>query len=176
MKQLDEFGGWLRFFQVIAIVNLLVAALALGMAIFFLFDGPPDPTITYGHLITAAVVSIPFAGLMAVIITKLPVRNIEIPRKLARTTWSAFVLTTVSTVLQAAITTANSNTSFIDAYDWPAGIFWLIAFIVYLEHSKRVKAYYGANYPERDPNTPKYLADPIGEMVEGWKNRPGQKK
>lgn len=175
-KPLGEFGGWLRFFQILAIINFLATALVLGIAIFFLIAGPPDQGITYGHLIAGVAVAIPFAWLMAFIIMRLPIKDSETPRTVARVTWAAFVLTTASTVLQASITAVATNASFIDAYDWPAGIFWLIAFVVYLEHSKRVKAYYGVNHPERDPNAPQYVTDPIGEMVESWKNRPGQKK
>ena len=148
-KPIDQFGGWLRFFQVISWLNFA------GSVVFFLFSvASLAQVIDGGDMLIDSISALQFLIVGActyIMATQLPVQSADTPKKVAlASTVGLFGLIAADLVI-AGIEAHRAGDGFF-AHFHGAGALWLVVFQFYIERSKRVLSYYGENYSVFTPN------------------------
>ena len=144
-KPLNEFAGWLRFFQFIVMMNLMMNAFSSVTLIEALFR-EPDKILTIGAMMQLVFV----LYLMYQILRTIPVPTAEMPEKIKDNLFYMFIIAIVHMLFYTSVTILvfhrewgleNTLTFFgaVNLMVWSA--FWR----TYFERSKRVKAYYSQN-------------------------------
>jgi len=144
-KPLNEFGGWLRFFQVICWLTLIVYGVNVFVITGLVLDQPtPQKIFSFVVLIFGI-------GFLLFLIWKilrlLTVKAPEIPGRIVK---KMLVFTIVAALFSLADTCFSywiygMALSFRDARDFLRPIAWYLIWSSYFRKSKRVVAHYGAN-------------------------------
>ena len=141
-KPLNEFAGWLRFFQFLVIMNLMMNALT-GVTLIENLIKEPDKILTIGAMVQFGFIMY----LMYFILKFLPIPTPEIPEKIKQNLFYMFIIAIVHLLFYTSVTvlifhrdwSMENYLSFLGAFNlmvWSA--FWR----TYFEKSKRVAAYY----------------------------------
>ncbi|MBN2280993.1 MAG: hypothetical protein JXQ65_10465 [Candidatus Marinimicrobia bacterium] len=141
-RPLNEFAGWLRFFQIVVLVNLMMNILTGVTLVESLFQ-EPDKILTLGSLVQFGFVMF----LLYKILKLLPIPLTKTPEKIKEYLFYMFILAIVHFVFFTSVTllvfqrkwSLENNLAFFSAFNlmvWSA--FWR----TYFERSKRVRAYY----------------------------------
>ncbi|MCC2638253.1 MAG: hypothetical protein K0Q68_1972 [Moraxellaceae bacterium] len=142
-KPLDQFGGWLRFFQIVCWLNFAQAVAELTLSVLSLLglleggDLALDAIGAAQYLILAIC-----TFLMA---RRLPVQNEATPGTVFQVSTLGLGAALLGTIAVAFIRADRGGNGFWDHFQG-TGALWMVALQFYIERSKRVLAYYGRNY------------------------------
>lgn len=140
---LDQFGGWLRFFQIVCWLNFAQAVAELTLSVLSLLglleggDLPLD-AIGVGKYLVLAICTFIMAR-------RLTVQNEATPRTVFQVSTLGLGAALLGTIAVAFIEADRAGNGFWDHFHG-TGALWIVALQFYIERSKRVLAYYGANY------------------------------
>ena len=141
-SKFELFGGWLRFYQVLNILSIAMAALAFGLVIVFTAMGEYQPH-EYVDTFSAFVEFLPELIISIIVVKMIKKREPEVPTKLVEYLGYYVAITfcvyIVMYILHQKEVLLEKPTSF-----WGSVIFYLI-WKSYFAKSKRVSVYYGAN-------------------------------
>ncbi|GMT48766.1 MAG: hypothetical protein IEMM0008_0305 [bacterium] len=140
VRPIDDFGGWLRFFQ---IDNWLVI-LALIFDIVDLSMGLKDLG-TVKAVIRDSLTIIEFTAYIYMtykMLNVIQLKSADIPNIISKLLLTLLILSASFLVIKMFVTSEMPMTS---VKIMGGEVFYFIAWANYFERSKRVKAYYGAN-------------------------------
>jgi hypothetical protein len=144
-KPLDEFAGWLKFFQVIIFMNLVFN----GVSSFTLIEAlikAPEKIVTLGQIFQLGVILFIFYSILKII----QYRDSFIPEKIKEYLFYIFILAIVHFVFYIAVTILVyknewTQTNTLSLFGANANMIWAAFWRTYFEKSKRVNAYYTQN-------------------------------
>ena len=142
VRPLNEFAGWLRFFQFLVIMNLMMNVFT-GITLVENLIKEPDKILTI-----AAMVQFGFVMYLLYNVLKLlPIPNSEIPEKVKQNLFYMFIIAIVHLLFYTSVTilifhrawSLENNLAFFGAFNL---MVWTAFWRTYFEKSKRVNAYY----------------------------------
>lgn len=142
-KSLDQFGGWLRFFQIVCWLNFAQAIVLLALSLLSLaglLPGGDTPVEAVG-----VVQFLVLAICTFIMATRLPVQSATTPKAVFQVSVLGLGTALLGTTVVAAIEAERAGNGFWDHFQG-TGALWIVALQFYIERSKRVLAYYGTNY------------------------------
>jgi hypothetical protein len=142
-RPMNQFGGWLRLFQVLAWANALASVAAIAFSGYTLLH--PDEDFTTEELVSYILEALVYGPIVLKIALDLPRTTMDTPQRMLRCAGLAFMVTAAFALVTPLVVAANHGGSFGDHFDAPHNIFWLLVFWMYLQKSKRVLAAYGVN-------------------------------
>jgi len=141
-KPLNEFAGWLKFFQYLVILNLMMNAFSAVTLIEALIKDP-DKILTIGATVQFGFVMY----LLYQIVKNLPIPSPENPEKIKNNLFYMFVIAIVHMMFYTSVTMLIFHREW--GPDHTMALFgtvnlmvWSAFWRTYFERSKRVKAYY----------------------------------
>lgn len=111
--------------------------------------------------------TISLAALMGWLIVSLPQRGPASAKRVRNIAWSSIATVLLYSLVEARMAVGLGVVEkWKDAWDWPAGITWMVFLIAYLDSSKRARVFYGL--PAGPPLVNgKELPVPPDEMAKG---------
>lgn len=139
IKPVNEFGGWLRFFWFWAMINLILVL--ASTPIYYSGILPEDFSLTFAEEICSIIFSSAYILAMALMLLSFTKKTPSTPNFLFNISISAFWIL----IMQAIFFGILDQRGFLESFEFPNGGLWLPVLSIYLQKSKRVKAYYGSN-------------------------------
>lgn len=142
-KPLDQFGGWLRFFQIVCWLNFAQAVAELTLSLLGLLG-----LLAGGDLALDAIGAVQYLALAIctfLMARRLPVQNEATPGTVFQASTLGLGAALLGTIAVAFIEADRAGNGFWDHFQG-TGALWMVALQFYIERSKRVLAFYGANY------------------------------
>lgn len=135
-KDFTQFGGWLKFFNILFWINFIICCLAIPTTIYFGFsDNPELVELLNGVDFVESIIT----GLVCwFVITKTKIRTPDAHRQMHYLVGFLVIAIFLFSVLKALL----SGDPPWDAYDYPNHVLVPLAFTLYLSQSKRVQIYY----------------------------------
>ncbi len=142
IRPLNEFAGWLRFFQIIVFMNI-VFSVFFGFTLFETLFRQPDKLLTLGEIAQLGFILFMLYGILKIIQNQ----DAIIPEKIKENLFNIFLIAIIHLLFFTSVTLLvygrewmQSNTiAFIGAFQT---MVWTAFWRTYFEKSKRVKAYY----------------------------------
>lgn len=142
-KPLDQFGGWLRFFQIVCWLNFAQAVAELTLSLLSLMGLLAGSDLALDTIGAAQYLILAICTL--IMARRLPVQNEATPGTVFQVSTLGLGAALLGTIAVAFIRADRAGNGFWDHFQG-TGALWIVALQFYLERSKRVLAYYGSNY------------------------------
>jgi uncharacterized membrane protein YidH (DUF202 family) len=144
-RPLDEFSGWLRFFQIIVFFNLTLN-IFMGFTLFGELFREPDKLLTSGALLQWVFILYMFYSILKI----LENRHISTPEQIKEHLFYIFMVSIAHFIFHTAVTLLVykqewSDENLITLVGTIQNMIWAALWHTYFEKSKRVKAYYNSD-------------------------------
>jgi len=164
VKPLNEFGGWLRFFQILFGFIVIADLITVGFLLFpneMIQQSMEENEITGNYLIFAVITYITFMPLLGLIIFKMNEPTPETAKLISKIA----VVYSVLLIVVSFIEPLFGSESFSESYKFPQHILIPSLFYLNLYESKRVNAFYGVNPGKKEPTLSKEEIQQIRKEV-----------
>lgn len=144
-RPLNEFAGWLRFFQILIMLNLMLSVFT-GVTLFESLFSDQELLLTMGELAQFGFVVFMLYRILKIIQHPSP----EVPKNIKQYLFNIFVVAGLHFVYYTAVTlfVYGQEWSQINTVSFAAAVqtmLWTAVWRTYFERSKRVNAYYNKN-------------------------------
>ncbi len=141
-RPLNEFAGWLRFFQILIMLNLLFSVFT-GVTLFESLFSDQDKLLTMGELAQFGFVVFMLYSILKIIQNPTP----DVPEKIKQYLFNIFIVAGLHFVYFTMVTlfVYEREWAQINTISFAAAVqtmLWTAIWRTYFERSKRVNAYY----------------------------------